>query len=88
MFKIQKKNIYLKKNFNMNTRTERDIIKVRVHDGIVGLLYIGSIALANEYGFNYIYIALAVAILQILSPITKFCPVYTCLLYTSPSPRD
>ena len=60
----------------MNTRTERDIIKVRVHDGIVGLLYIGSIALANEYGFNYIYIALAVAILQILSPITKFCPVF------------
>ena len=58
----------------MNARTERDIIKVRVHDGIVGLLYIGSIALANEYGFNYIYIALAVAILQILSPITKFCP--------------
>ena len=26
----------------MNARTERDIIKVRVHDGIVGLLYIGS----------------------------------------------
>ena len=32
-----------------------------------------------RYGFNYIYIALAVAILQILSPITKFCPVYTIL---------
>ena len=58
---------------------ERDIIKVRVHDGIVGLLYIGSIAMANEFGFNYIYIALAVAVLQILSPITKFCPVYTIL---------
>ena len=35
----------------MNARTERDIIKVRVHDGIVGLLYIGSIALANEIWF-------------------------------------
>ena len=57
--------------------TEQDIIKVRVHDGIVGLLYIGSIALAHEFGFGYIYIALAVAILQILSPFTKFCPVYT-----------
>ena len=57
--------------------TEQDIIKVRVHDGIVGLLYIGSIALAHEFGFSYIYIALAVAILQILSPFTKFCPVYT-----------
>ncbi len=60
-------------------RSERDIIKVRVHDGIVGLLYIGSMMLTNEYGFNYIYIALSVAILQILSPITKFCPVYTIL---------
>lgn len=57
--------------------TEQDIIKVRVHDGIVGLLYIGSIALAHKFGFSYIYIALAVAILQILSPFTKFCPVYT-----------
>ena len=35
--------------------------------------------MANEFGFNYIYIALAVAVLQILSPITKFCPVYTIL---------
>ena len=67
----------------------RDIAKVRLHDGIVGLLNIGSIVLASELGFNWIYIAVAVAILQILSPITKFCPVYTiCLLYTSPSPRD
>ncbi|MFL2996459.1 MAG: hypothetical protein ACJZ00_04890 [Cytophagales bacterium] len=59
--------------------SERDIIKVRVHDGIVGLLYIGSMLLTNEFGFNYIYIAVAVAVLQILSPITKFCPVYTIL---------
>ncbi|HIF49892.1 MAG TPA: hypothetical protein EYQ68_08490 [Cytophagales bacterium] len=29
--------------------SERGIIKVRVHDGIVGLLYIGSIALAALY---------------------------------------
>jgi hypothetical protein len=29
--------------------SERDIIKLRVHDGIVGLLYIGSIALAALY---------------------------------------
>ena len=49
--------------------TEQDIIKVRVHDGIVGLLYIGSIALAHEFGFSYIYIALAVAILQNIKPI-------------------
>ena len=57
----------------------RDIVKVRLHDGIVGLLNIGSILQASELGFNWIYIAGAVAVLQILSPITKFCPVYTIL---------
>ena len=59
--------------------TQKDIIKVRVHDGIVGLLYIGSIALASQFDFNWIYVAVAVAALQILSPFTKFCPVYTIL---------
>ena len=33
---------------------QRDIIKVRVHDGIVGLLYLGSIALANQFGLDLI----------------------------------
>ena len=57
----------------------QDIIKVRVHDGIVGLIYLVSVALAvNQFGISFIWIAVA-AILQILSPITKFCPVYTIL---------
>ena len=60
--------------------TEKNIIKVRVHDGIVGLLNIGSILLASEFGLNWIYIAVAVAVLQIASPVTKFCPVYTLSL--------
>ncbi|MFL2639337.1 MAG: hypothetical protein ACJ0OB_03825 [Flavobacteriaceae bacterium] len=61
--------------------TEKNIIKVRVHDGIVGLLNMGSILLANQFGLDWIYIAVAVAVavLQIPSPITKFCPVYTIL---------
>ena len=59
--------------------TDKNIIKVRVHDGIVGLLNIGSILLASEFGLNWIYIAVAVAVLQIASPVTKFCPVYTIL---------
>ena len=46
--------------------TEKNIIKVRVHDGIVGLLNIGSL-LASEFGLNWIYIAVAVAVLQIAS---------------------
>ena len=59
--------------------TNKDIIKVRVHDGIVGLLHIGSIALAIQFDLNWIYVAVAVSALQILIPFTKFCPVYTIL---------
>ena len=58
---------------------QKNIIKVRVHDGIVGLLNISSILLASQFGLNWIYVAVAVAVLQIISPITKFCPVYTIL---------
>ena len=58
---------------------QKNIIKVRVHDGIVGLLNITSILLASQFGLNWIYVAVAVAVLQIISPITKFCPVYTIL---------
>lgn len=58
---------------------QKNIIKVRVHDGIVGLLNISSILLASLFGLNWIYVAVAVAVLQIISPITKFCPVYTIL---------
>ena len=60
-------------------KNQKDIIKVRVHDGIVGLLNISSILLASQFGLNWIYVAVAVAFLQIISPITKFCPVYTIL---------
>tara|TARA_S200000501_G_C20498797_1_gene601636 strand:- start:218 stop:442 length:225 start_codon:yes stop_codon:yes gene_type:complete len=58
---------------------QKNIIKVRVHDGIVGLLYLGSIALADQFGLSWIWVAVGVAVLQILSPFTKFCPVYTIL---------
>ena len=59
--------------------SERDVIKVRVHDGIVGLTYLASVALADQVGVTCIYVAVGVAVLQIASPITKFCPVYTIL---------
>lgn len=56
---------------------EKNIIKVRVHYVIVGLLNIGSILLAIDLGLNWINLAVGVAVLQIPSPITKFCPVDT-----------
>ena len=59
--------------------SEREIMKVQVHDGIVGLMYLVSVVLANQVGVNWIYIAVVVAALQIASPFTKFCPVYTLL---------
>ena len=59
--------------------SERDVVKVRVHDGIVGLMYLSSVLLANWVGLSWIYVAVGVAVLQIASPFTKFCPVYTVL---------
>lgn len=58
---------------------KNNIIKVRLHYVIVGLLNIGLILLAIELGLNWIYIAVVVAVLQIASPINKFCPVDTIL---------
>ena len=43
---------------------QKDIIKVRVHDGIVGLIYLGSVAAADQFGISFISIAVATAILQ------------------------
>ena len=56
-----------------------DIAKVRAHDAIVGVLYLSSVGLAFLFGMQWLYVALAVAFLQIISPFTKFCPVYTVL---------
>ena len=65
--------------------TEKDIVKVRVHDGIVGLMYLSSVVLADQVGVSWIYIAVSVALLQIASPFTKFCPVYTLLNKVMPN---
>ncbi len=58
---------------------KRDITKVRAHDAIVGILYLSSIGLAFQFGMEWLYLALGVALLQIISPFTKFCPVYMIL---------
>lgn len=58
---------------------ERNLTKVRTHDAIVGVLYLSSIILAFQFGLEYLYLAVGVAILQIISPFTKLCPVYMLL---------
>ena len=59
---------------------EKNIHKVRAHDAICGLLYLISVGLTlNSGNLDFLYIALAVGALQLISPFTKFCPVYFIL---------
>ena len=57
----------------------RNHTKIRYHDLIVGLLYGISVVLAFTVNIQWLYMACAVAFLQIISPVTKFCPVYFIL---------
>lgn len=59
--------------------TIRTKSKIRMHDAIVGVLYGVSVILALMVNIQWIYIAAGVAVLQIISPVTKFCPVYFIL---------
>jgi len=59
---------------------EKNIGKIRAHDAIVGLLYLISAGLTLfTLNLNFVWIAVAVGVLQIISPFTKFCPVYFTL---------
>ena len=58
----------------------RNIKKIRAHDAICGILYLISVGLTIQTGnLDFLYIAVAVGVLQIISPFTKFCPVYFTL---------
>jgi len=59
---------------------EKNKTKVRAHDAIVGVLYLISVGLAlYSNNLDFLWIAVAVGGLQLISPITKFCPVYFIL---------
>ncbi len=53
--------------------------KTKVHDGIVGLIYLCSALLAMYVSMQWLYLAIVVAVLQIQSMATGFCPVYFIL---------
>ncbi|WP_069130868.1 YgaP family membrane protein [Rhodohalobacter halophilus] len=53
--------------------------KTKIHDGIVGVIYLTSVLLAVYINLNWLYLAGAVAVLQIMSMFTGFCPVYYLL---------
>jgi hypothetical protein len=59
---------------------EKNITKVRAHDAICGILYLISAGLTFSSGnLEFLYIAFGVGTLQLISPLTKFCPVYFVL---------
>ena len=59
---------------------EKNISKVRAHDAIVGVLYLVSVGLTfYTTNLDFLWIAVAVGGLQIISPLTTFCPVYFIL---------
>ncbi len=53
--------------------------KIRIHDGIVGALYLLSAVLAYTVSIQWLYLTGAIAVLQISSYFTGFCPVYYLL---------
>lgn len=58
---------------------KRSQSKINIHDGIVGAIYLLSIVLAITVNIQWLYLAGTVAVLQILSLFTGFCPVYYIL---------
>ena len=60
-------------------KTTRSLSKIKIHDGIVGALYLLSVILAFTVNIQWLYLAGAVAVLQISSAFTGFCPVYFLL---------
>lgn len=53
--------------------------KIKLHDGIVGSVYLLSIVLAATLNIQWLYLAGVVAVLQVMSAFTGFCPVYFIL---------
>ena len=61
----------------MNTK---NISKIRAHDAICGFSYLISVGLTFYTSeLNYLWIAVGVGALQVISPVTKFCPDYFVL---------
>ena len=63
-----------------------NVQKIRSHDAIVGILYLVSVGLTFFTGnLTFLWIAVGVGALQVISPVTKFCPVYTALNFMMPN---
>ncbi len=59
---------------------EENKSKIRAHDAIVGILYLISAGLTfYTANVRFLLIGVGVGAIQIISPLTKFCPVYFVL---------
>lgn len=62
--------------------------KIKIHDGIVGMIYMLSILLAYYVDLQWIFLAGGVAVLQIMSMFTGFCPVYFVINKVMAEPEE
>lgn len=65
---------------------KKNLLKVRVHDAIVGLLYLSSVGLTLfTSNLMFLWISVGVAGLQIISLFNKFFSVYFILNILMPN---
>ena len=53
--------------------------KIKIHDGIVGAVILGSVVLGMMVNPAWLYVAGVIGALMISSAFTGFCPVYFIL---------
>ena len=61
--------------------------KIKIHDGIVGAVILGSVVLGMKVNPAWFYVAGVIGVLMIASAFTGFCPVYYLLNKVMP-PAD
>lgn len=54
-------------------KAQQDVLKIRLHDAIVGILYLSTFFLSMQVDPKFIYATIGVGVLQTMSPIIKFC---------------
>jgi len=62
--------------------------KIKVHDGIVGVVILASVVLGLTVNLQWLYVAGAIGALMVSSAFTGFCPVYFVLNRLLPAAAD
>lgn len=59
--------------------------KIKIHDGIVGAVILGSVVLGVAVSPAWLYVAGVIGALMVSSAFTGFCPVYFVLNKVKPT---